>query len=79
MSRENNEGTWSMTVHKTRQEHLSEVTKIHTVDGSTVTVSGNFIAELSERSQITSLQGFNNMMLVNLENVTYMEVVRDDD
>lgn len=61
-------------------EHaVSEVTKIHTVDGSTVTVDGNFIVQLSEMPSISNLQGFNNKTLVNLNNVTYMEVVSSDD
>lgn len=58
---------------------MSEVTKIHTVDGSTVTVDGNFIVQLSEMPSISNLQGFNNKTLVNLNNVTYMEVVSSDD
>lgn len=54
---------------------MSEVTKIHTVDGNTVTVNGNFIVELSGMPSIANLQGFDNKVLVNINNVTYMEVV----
>lgn len=57
---------------------MSEVTKIHIVDGSTVTVDCNFIAELTERQSITQFQSFGNKTLVNMNNVTYMEVVDDD-
>lgn len=58
---------------------MSEVTKIHTVDGSIVTVDGNFIVELSDMTSISNLQAFNNKILVNINNVTYMEVVSSDD
>lgn len=58
---------------------MGEVTKIHTVDGSIVTVVGNFIVKLGEMPSIANLQCFGNETLVNMENVTYMEVVSDDD
>lgn len=58
---------------------MREVTKIHTVDGSIVTVDGNFIVELSEAPSISNLQCFNYKTLVNINNVTYMEVVSVDD
>lgn len=54
---------------------MSEVTKIHTVDGGVVTVNGNFIVELRDRPSITNLQSFGDKILVNMNNVTYMEVV----
>nr|DAG56521.1 MAG TPA: hypothetical protein [Caudoviricetes sp.] len=54
---------------------MSEVTKIHTVDGSIVTVDGNFIVKISDMRSISNLQGFANKVLVNINNVTYMEVV----
>lgn len=54
---------------------MSDVTKIHTVDGSIVTVDGNFIVKLSDMPSIANLQRFNNKILVNINNVTYMEVV----
>lgn len=57
---------------------MSEVTEIHIVGGITVTVDGNFIAELTEMPSITTFQSFNNRILVNLDNVAYMEVVDDD-
>lgn len=57
---------------------MSEVTKIHLVDGSKLTVEGNFIADLTGRQSITQFQSFNNKTLVNMNNVTYMEVVDDD-
>lgn len=57
---------------------MSEVTKIHTVDGNTVTVNGNFIVELSGMPSIANLLGFDNKLLVNINNVTYMEVVSDN-
>lgn len=57
---------------------MSEVTKIHTVDGSIVTVDGNFIAKLGDMPSIAMLQSFGNKMLVNIENVTFVEVVDDD-
>ena len=56
---------------------MSEVTKIHTVDGSIVTVDGNFIVKLSDMRSISNLQGFDNKVLVNINNVTYMEVVSE--
>lgn len=55
-----------------------EVTKIHTVDGNIVTVEGNFIAELGSMPSIAMLQSFRDKMLVNISNVTYMEVVTSD-
>jgi hypothetical protein len=60
---------------------MSEVTKIHTIDGSTVTVGGNFIKRLNEQPNITTLQSFDWKTMVNLDNVAYMEVVEvaDDD
>lgn len=54
---------------------MSEVTKIHTVDGSIVKVDGNFIVKLSDMPSIANLQRFDNKILVNINNVTYMEVV----
>lgn len=54
---------------------MSEVTRIHTVDGSIVTVDGDFIVQLSDRWSIPNLQSFANKVLVNIDNVTYMEVV----
>lgn len=57
---------------------MSEVTKIHIVGGATVTVDGNFIEELNERQSVTQFQSFNNKTLVNMNNVTYMEVVDGD-
>ena len=56
-------------------EERREVTKIHTVDGSIVTVDGNLIVKLGAMPTISMLQGFGNKMLVNMNNVTYMEVV----
>lgn len=56
---------------------MSEVTKIHTVDGGIVTVDGNFIVELSDKPLITNLQNFGDKILVNMNNVTYMEVVSE--
>lgn len=59
---------------------MSEVTKIHTVDGGVITVDGNFIVELSDRPLITNLQSFGDKIdkiLVNMNNVTYMEVVSE--
>lgn len=56
-------------------EERREVTKIHTVDGSIVTVDGNLIVKLGAMPTISMLQGFGNKMLVNMSNVTYMEVV----
>lgn len=44
-----------------------------------MTVGGNFIVELSEMPSISNLQCFNNKTLVNINNVTYMEVVSVDD
>lgn len=58
---------------------MSEVTKIHTVGGDIVTVDGNFIAELTNRPLIVNLQNFKEKILVNINNVTYMEVVSVDD
>ncbi len=54
---------------------MSEVTKIHTVDGNTVMVYGNFIDQLSDMRSISNLQGFGGKVVVNINNVTYMEVV----
>lgn len=54
---------------------MSEVTKIHTVDGSIVEAKGNFIVELSGRPSITNLQKFGDKILVNIDNVTFMDVV----
>ena len=58
---------------------MSEVTKVHTVDGGVVTVDGNFIVELCNQPLKANLQNFNDKILVNINNVTYMEVVRVDD
>lgn len=58
---------------------MSEVTKIHTVDGDTVVVSGNFIVELSDKPSVANLQNFGDKVLVNISNVTYMEVVESED
>lgn len=58
---------------------MSEVTKIHTVDGGVVTVDGNFLAELSHRPSVVMLQNFDNKILVNISNVTYMEAVSAND
>ena len=57
---------------------MSEVTKIHFVDGSKVTVDENFIDELNKMKSVTQFQSFNNKVIVNMNNVTYMEVVDDD-
>ena len=66
---------WSrMTSDK---EHR-EVTKIHTVDGSEVTVDGNFLVKLGNMTSIANLQSFDNKILVNINNVTYMEVMEDE-
>lgn len=54
---------------------MSEVTKIHTVDGGIVTVDGNFIVELFNQPLRANLQSFCDKILVNINNVTYMEVV----
>ena len=54
---------------------MSEVTKIHTVDGSTVTVNGNFVVKLSDRPSVANLQNFCDKVLVNINNVTYMDAV----
>lgn len=56
---------------------MSDVTKIHTVDGYVVTVKGNFIRRLNEQANVSNLQSFDYKTLVNLQNVTYMEVVDD--
>lgn len=56
---------------------MSDVTKIHTVDGFVVTVKGNFIRRLNEQSYVSNLQSFDYKTMVNLENVSYMEVVDD--
>lgn len=58
---------------------MSEVTKIHTVDGNTVIVNGNFIVELSDKPSVANLQNFGDKVLVNISNVTYMEVVESED
>ena len=63
----------------TSDKERREVTKIRTVDGSEVTVDGNFIVKLSNMRSIANLQSFDNKILVNINNVTYMEVVDDDD
>ena len=66
---------WSrMTSDKERRE----VTKIHTVDGSEVTVDGNFLVKLGNMTSIANLQSFDNKILVNINNVTYMEVMEDE-
>ena len=59
-------------------EESREVTKIHIVDGCVFTVEGNFIKELDEKPNLTDFANFHYKVLVNLNNVTYMEVVRDD-
>lgn len=59
------------------KEHR-EVTKIHTVDGSEVTVDGNFLVKLGNMTSIANLQSFDNKILVNINNVTYMEVMEDE-
>lgn len=63
----------------TSDKERREVTKIHTVDGSIVMVDGNFIVKLSNMLSIANLQSFDEKILVNMNNVTYMEVVSDDD
>lgn len=63
----------------TSDEERREVTKIHTVDGSIVMVDGNFIVKLNNMLSIANLQSFDEKILVNMNNVTYMEVVSDDD
>ena len=69
------ERRWSrMTTDKERRD----VTKIRTVDGSEVTVDGNFIVKLSNMPSIANLQSFDNKILVNINNVTYMEVMEDE-
>lgn len=69
------ERRWSrMTSDKERRE----VTKIHTVDGSEVTVDGNFLVKLGNMTSIANLQSFDNKILVNINNVTYMEVMEDE-
>ena len=55
-----------------------EFTKIHTVDGCAITVEGNFIKRLNEQHNIANFQSFDWKTAVNLNNVTYMEVVDDD-
>lgn len=62
----------------TSDKERREVTKIHTVDGGIVTVDGNFIVELSNMPSIANLQNFANKTLVNINNVTYMEVMEDE-
>lgn len=62
----------------TSDKERREVTKIHTVDGGIVTVDGNFIVELSNMPSIANLQSFDNKILVNINNVTYMEVMEDE-
>lgn len=62
----------------TSDKERREVTKIHTVDGSEVTVDGNFIVKLVNMPSIANLQNFGNKILVNINNVTYMEVVEGD-
>lgn len=56
---------------------MSDVTKIHTVDGFVVTVKGNFIRRLNEQANVSNLQSSNYKAMVNLDNVSYMEVVDD--
>lgn len=56
---------------------MSDVTKIHTVDGYVVTVKGNFIRRLNEQVNVSNLQSFDYKTMVNLNNVSYMEVVDD--
>lgn len=56
-----------------------EFMKIHTVDGHVVTVEGNFIKELDKQPHFAVFQSFDWKTMVNLNNVTYMEVVTDDD
>lgn len=56
---------------------MSDVTKIHTVDGHVVTVKGNFIRRLNEQVNVSNLQSFDYKTMVNLNNVSYMEVVDD--
>lgn len=58
---------------------VSEVTKIHTVDGGVITVDGNFIIELCNQPLKANLQNFQDKIIVNINNVTYMEVVSDDE
>lgn len=60
----------------TTNEHR-EFTKIHTVDGNVVTVEGNFIKRLNEQTAIANFQSFDWKTAVNLNNVTYIEVVDD--
>ena len=56
---------------------MSDVTKIHTVDVYVVTVKGNFIRRLNEQRNVADLQSFDYKTMVNLKNVSYMEVVND--
>ena len=58
---------------------MSEVTKIHIVGGDIVILDGNFIAKLGDRPSVEMLQSFNDKILVNISNVTYMEVVEKND
>lgn len=62
----------------TSDKERREVTKIHTVDGGIVTVDGNFIVKLGNMTSIANLQSFDNKILVNINNVTYMEVMEDE-
>jgi hypothetical protein len=62
----------------TSDKERREVTKIHTVDGSEVTVDGNFLVKLGNMTSIANLQSFDNKILVNINNVTYMEVMEDE-
>lgn len=62
----------------TSDKERREVTKIHTVDGSEVTVDGNFLVKLGNMTSIADLQSFDNKILVNINNVTYMEVMEDE-
>lgn len=57
---------------------MSEVTKIHTVDGYTLTFVGDCIAEIQNKRSIGELLNFNNNILLNIDNITYMEVVDDE-
>lgn len=57
---------------------MSKVTKIHTVDGYTLTFVGDCIAELNCKRSFSKYLDFGGDMLLNLDNVTYMEVVDDE-
>lgn len=64
---------------KPTSEERREFTKIHTVDGNVITVEGNFIKRLNEQPNIANFQSFGWKTAVNMNNVTYMEVVTDAD